>query len=253
MPWPVFKPFQGFACHGAFCGPGRRWWWCWGLAACAAPPIPYDRQGAGGVQTIGVLTPYMSEQATVFVWGSPGRMFGLVGALAEAAAQSAREGRVKGALDSRQFQARPVFEEALGAALTTQGYRVVPVTVARSGRDFLDRYSGLPEGPEAWLDCFFVDWGYFAATGGDDTPYRPYLNVTCRLVRAKDGAVLMRDRVIYNWFFNRDPPMSVVTLPPDPQFSFRTSDDLVAEPDRAVAGLVAALRAAAGAVGTVLK
>ena len=198
MPWPVFKPFQGFACHGAFCGPGRRWRWCWGLAACAAPPIPYDRQGAGGVQTIGVLTPYMSEQATVFVWGSPGRMFGLVGALAEAAAQSAREGRVKGALDSRQFQARPVFEEALGAALTTQGYRVMPVTVARSGRDFLDRYSGLPEGPEAWLDCFFVDWGYFAATGGDHTPYRPYLNMTCRLVRAKDGAVLMRDRVIYN-------------------------------------------------------
>jgi hypothetical protein len=42
-------------------------------------------------------------------------------------------------------------------------------------------------------------------------------------------------------------------MPPDPQFSFRTSDDLVAEPDRAVAGLVAALRAAAGAVGTVLK
>lgn len=240
---------------------GRFGAWCrWGamavllwLGACAAPPIPYDRQGGGGVRTIGLLTPPMSETATVFVWGSPGRMFGLVGALAEAAAQSAREGRVKAALETQPFKPRPLFETALGEALGAQGYAVVPVAVERPKKDFLDRYDGLPAGPDAWLDCYFVEWGYIAVGGGDDTPYRPYLNVTCRLVRARDGAVLMRDRVIYNWFFNRDPPMGSVTIPPDPQFSFTTSDDLVADPARAVAGITAALRAAAGAIGTTLK
>ena len=223
------------------------------LTACATPPIPYDRQAGGGVQTIGLLTPHMPETATVFVWGSPGRMFGLVGALAEAAAQSAREGRVKTALEGQQFQARPVFEAALAEALAAQGYLVVPVAMERPKKDYLDRHDGLPGGPEAWLDCYFVEWGYIAVGSGDETPYRPYLNTTCRLARARDGAVLMRDRVIYNWFINRDPPVAVVTIPPDPQYSFTTSDDLVGDPARAVAGITAALRAAARAVGTVLK
>jgi hypothetical protein len=223
------------------------------LAACGTPPIPYDRQAGGEVQTIGLLSPHMLEHATVFVFASIGRSFGLVGALAEAAVQSSREARFKAVLDERQFQALPVFETELAAALSARGYRVVPTVMERPRKNFLDRYDGLPAGPDAWLDCYFVEWGYFASGSGDSTPYRPYLNVTCRLVRARDGAVLMRDRVIYNWFFDREPPVPMVTIPPDPQFGFTTSDDLVGNPERAVQGIVASLRAAAGAIGTLLK
>ena len=220
---------------------------------CGAPPIPYDRAAGAPVATVGFLTPSMSDRPTVCVWGGPGQMFGLVGAIAEAAVLSAREARLVEALASRQFAARPLFIERVSAAIGAQGYRVVPVAVERTKRDFLESYGGLPAGPDAWLDCFFVEWGYLAAGVGDSTPYRPYANVTCRLVRAADGTVLMRDRVIYNWPLGRPPPNPVITIPPDPQYSFVTSDQLVADPERAVQGIDAAFRAAAEAFGTVLK
>ena len=96
---------------------------------CGAPPIPYDRAAGAPVATVGFLTPSMSDRPTVFVWGGPGQMFGLVGAIAEAAVLSAREARLVEALASRQFAARPLFIERVSAAIGAQGYRVVPVAV----------------------------------------------------------------------------------------------------------------------------
>ncbi len=224
------------------------------LVGCAPPVMPYDRAAGAPVASIGFLTPSMSDRPTVGAFTGLG-LFGVVGQIGESAVQSAREARLVEAMATRQFAARPLFVERVTAAIGTQGYKVVPVAVERRAyRGFLDRYDGLPAGPDAWLDCHLdAGWGYSATYEGDGRRYRPTAWVTCRLVRAADGTTLMQGHVIYNLTLGSPPLFPVIIIPPDPQFSFVTLDQLVADPERAIQGIDAAFRAAADALGTMLK
>ncbi len=223
------------------------------LAACQTPAIPYDR--AADIKTIGVLPVRVPQRATVFVAATPGRSFGLIGALVDAGIQSNREDRLAKATAGLNFQGQTKFDEYLTAGLQAQSYTVKPIDLGTGRTSFLKTYpDGKADGVDAYLDILGVDFGYLAAGISDSSPYRPFMWVRCQLVRASDGSILMQDVVQYNPLdMGYGVQKGIVTVAPDPQYSFPDITALEAQPDKAVAGMDAALKGTADTVAKLLK
>ncbi len=231
------------------------WLLLMGITGCATPPaVPFDRASAGDIKTIGILAPAFPERPTAFIAASPGRSFGLIGALIDAGIQENLEKRLNAALDSQQFVASTIFTDTLTEAVKAQGYAVTVIPVDRVKKDgFLEQYPPAGETKvDAYLDVIFFNLGYMAAGMADSAPYRPWVTMRCQLVRAGDSTVLMQDAVLYN-------PLRVgqqgtsVTLSPDPAYAFPKIETLEASPTRAAEGLRVALGEVANAVGTLLR
>ena len=225
------------------------------FAACAVPPIPYDRTATPEVHSIAVLSPGFRDKPTVFVAASPGRSFGLIGGIIEAGIEANRESRFAEAIGHTDIKPRQEFTDALLAAVTAQGYstQLVPVNHPEDG--FATDYKPAADiTADAWLDCYAPNWGYLAAGTADTTPYRPMLAARCELVRPADRKVLMRDTVWYNPLsMNGGAASQSVTIAPDPRFAFVTSDDLDADPAKAVDGVRTSFTHVTGAIGRLLQ
>ena len=109
---------------------------------------------------------------------------------------------------------------------------------------------------DAYLDVAVDNYGYMAAGIGGDNPYRPFLFLKCRLLRASDSSVLMQDSVAVNalnqggggWAASK-----LVTISPDPAFVFPGMDDLTHNPQQAVEGTKRAFTQSTEAIGKLLK
>ena len=206
------------------------------LAGCASrPEIPFDRSAAGEVKTIGLVTPKLPERPAVVLASSVGRSFGLIGALVDANMQSNREDQFKAMIDAQNFSPQDCFMKALTETLQAEGYTVVTVESQRDGNDWLTEYPNTASpAPDAYLDVI-AGYGYVAAGIGSSTPYRPWVGVRARLVRASDSALLMQDFVVYNPI-NRTNG-HVITIAPDPGVAFVNFDTLMAAPPATIKGL----------------
>jgi len=222
------------------------------LAACASPPeIPFDHASNPSIKSIGVLQPAMSPGATVWLASDVGQSFGLIGALVDAGMQANRDKKFAALLAEQGVRPDDVFLSDIGTALTTHGYSVTRIPQSRSTMDLLKTYpSPGVYAADAYLDLAVVNYGYVAAGIGDSTPYRPFVAMRCRLVRASDAAVLMEDTVVYNPV---GPAEKAVNIAPDPTFAFKDFDTLTGDPVNAARGLNAALASTATAVGTLVQ
>jgi hypothetical protein len=222
------------------------------LAGCAgAPAIPYDRSTAGDIKTIGVLTPRFPDGPSVVLASSVGQSFGIIGALVDAGIRRSHQDSLSSLLAGQRFSVVDTFQPSLVAALEARGYKVEIIPVARDKQDFLPDYRVATNiQVDAYLDIVAVGYGYVAAGVRDSTPYRPIVGVNCKLVRAADGAVLMRDAIVYNPV---NPNGRYITIAPDPAFQFIDFDMLMADPPRTVAGLNNALTQTAQGVGSLLR
>src|SRR5271156_222542 len=164
------------------------------LAGCAIPEVPYDRETAGGIHRIGVVTPQIPHRPAVVLATSVGKNLGLIGGLGGAALQSDREAKFKQLLDQRNFLAEAVFTQGIAAGLQARGYEVVMVPLTRDKSDFAASYPAEPS-VDAYLDIVTTGYGYVAAGIGSDTPYRPVVVVKVRLTQAKGSTILMQDTV----------------------------------------------------------
>jgi hypothetical protein len=219
------------------------------LVACAEPAIPYDRGSGRPISSVGVLTTHWPDTPRAMLASSVGKNLGLIGSLVDLAMEEARNSQLHAIANAHHFVASDRFDTDLRAAIAADGYRVVPIVQSRSDSNYLSDYHTLT-GADAWLDCAGLYWGYIAAGIADSTPYRPSVIVKCRLVRATDQTILMRDTLFYN-------PVGLtgtfVELAPDPSFAYVTFDKLTADPNGAVAGMDAAFQHTTQAVGTLLK
>lgn len=227
---------------------------CMLLAGCASHPVvPFDKSVAGNIKTIDVVTPYMPEQPTVVLASSVGQSFGLVGALVDASMQSSRDSDFWKEIDGKDHPPRTTFNDALTAALQAEGYTVQPIAVNRKHAAFLKTYPKDP-GADAFLDVTFEGdgYGYIAAGISKSTPYRPYVYVDCKLVRASDKAVLMEDQILYNPILPAASQNNGITISPNPDYEFPTFDDMKADPPHATQGLNDALKQTANAVANLV-
>jgi hypothetical protein len=220
------------------------------LVGCAIPEVPYDRETAGGIRRIGVVTPRFPNKAAVYLATSVGKNFGLIGALIDAGMQQERENKFERLLGDQHFVAETEFVQILTAGLEARGYEVVALPIKRDQPDFVAIYPTHEAPVDAYLDLVTVGYGYVAAGIGANTPYRPAVGLKARLVRAKDQAVLMQDTIAYNPIGK---PGQTVTIAPDPAHQYRDFDSLMADPPGAVVGLRFALEQSAQQVCLLLK
>jgi hypothetical protein len=220
------------------------------LAACAGTEIPFDRSTAG-VRTIGVLTPDIPEKPSVILASDVGQSFGLVGALVDVGMQLKRDDKLNAILIGHQFIAGATLGNDLVAALRAHGYSASLVPVTREKTGFLKTYPTQP-GIDAYLDvsAFPDGFGYIAAGIGSTQPYRPFIWLNVKLVRAGDSAVLMQDAVVYN-VINANSKW--ITISPDPAYQFADFDTLVASADQAVAGESVSFQQTANQIGMLVR
>ncbi|NBB52237.1 hypothetical protein GVN24_28550 [Rhizobium sp. CRIBSB] len=208
-------------------------------AACATPYIgtPYDRAGAD-VQQIAVADDSMPERLTAYEAASVGSNFGLIGALVDVGIQSNREAVMTRVLGDIGFDAEASLEQRIVAAVSAQGYEVALVEGPdRAKREFLVAYPEAAPGTDAYLDVVVTNYGYLAS--GAFQPWRPTAEATVRLVSARErGKVLMENVIVYNSMYPQD---GVITLSPNPDFSFANQGEMEADPAKLAAGIEDAL------------
>jgi len=219
------------------------------IAGCQTlPQVPYDRGTAGNIKTISVITPATPDRPRVVLASTVGQSFGLIGALIDAGMQDSRESNFQAVVTQRNFKGQEVMVARLDAALQGDGYTPVHASVSRAGSSFVKDYKLEAGSADAYIDVV-MNYGYLAA--GLSTPYRPFVHVDCKLVRASDNAVLMQKSIFYNPL--NSAPSQTVTIAPDPNYEFKDFDALMGDPDRAVKGLDEAVSQVASAMGTLLK
>ena len=222
-----------------------------GLVGCSAvPEIPYDRSAAQSNKTIGLLTPGWPSGPTSFLASDPGRSFGLVGALVDAAIQSNREKDLTSILQTKNLVTSDIFSDALSKNLEAKGFKVIPVSADAKRTKVLKQYPAPTDGVDSYLDIVVIDYGYLSSGIGDGNPYRPWFVANVKLVRASDSNVLMQDTVTYNTIGEAK---NVVTLSPDPQYAFVNWTDVQKSPDQAASGVSDATHKSAEAIGDLLK
>jgi hypothetical protein len=194
-----------------------------------------------------VITPATPDRPRVVLAATVGQSFGLVGALIDAGMQDNRESQFQTIVAARNFKGQEVMVHHLDEALVADGFTASDTPVARAGLDFAKGYQAAA-GTDAYIDVV-MNYGYQAA--GMSTPYRPYVYVDCKLVRTSDHALLMQKSIFYNPL--NGAPAQTVTISPDPAYEFKDFDALMADPDRAVKGLDAAVTQVAATMGTLLK
>jgi hypothetical protein len=218
-------------------------------AWAAQPEIPYDRSQAGNIKTIGVLTLPMPSEPTIWLASDSHQMFGLVGALVEQNHRDAAFWNAMRSIGGEEAFPAPALLAALSSALGAAGFAVKQVPVARPDGKFLRTYPKADGGVDAFLDIAFEGYGYGYVAAGRGTPFRPYVYLRCRLVRASDGATLMQDAVLYNPI---NAPNDAVVLSPNPSYEFTNFESLDGDPRKAVAGMDDAVENAASTIGGLL-
>lgn len=209
-------------------------------SACSAPAHrPYDPALRGQIRTIGLPPPAVSERTAVRLMVHPIEGLGMVGLVIAEGDMSAKTADFSRAMQLRGYRGQAQFHRGLVHALSDAGYRVQALKLAREpgNHAFLEHYPAADGTVDAYLDVYSNLIGYAAA--GVSTPYRPTVHLTARLVRASDGRTLWQDRIAYNDFGQHD----AVTIAATDAYQFQAYEQLMADPDRAYAGLQTALRA----------
>lgn len=207
------------------------------LASCAGQQeLPFDNTGPQ-IKTVGIIDPTLDEKPTIHLASSVGQSFGLVGALIDTGLETNRDDKAFAWMQAHSFAANAAFLKYLESDLQAHGYVAEVIPAARSGSDYLQTYPDrATTSADAYLDIvpLGMEWGYIAAGIGNSNPYRPYMAVKCRLVRAGTGEVLMQDIVIYNPIGETK---NTIALSPDPVYAFPDFDSMEADPAKTVAGM----------------
>lgn len=197
---------------------------------------PFDAATHANLDSVVVVEPATPEALDVTVLAPVGANFGLIGAIATEAGLNAKRKTLAAATTSQNYSYLDQFNTLLDEKLSGAGYNVNRTDYDRdtSKLAFLKDYSAI-DADGAILDIYVNFIGYAAA--GSGTEYRPTLMLSARLVD-QPGNVLFADQVFYN-------PLGAtgdaITLDPDPQYTFAEFDQIGQEPDRAVAGINAAI------------
>ena len=220
------------------------------VASCAAQQeLPFDNAGPP-VKTIGILTPDMDDKPTLRLASSVGQSFGLVGALIDNGLETNRDDKFYSWMQAQNYSARAAFLKYLSDGLSARGYIAKVIPVAHPGDDYAKSYPDQVTA-DAYLDIVFlgIQYGYIAAGIGSSNPYRPYVALKCRLVRAGTGEVLMQDTVLYNPLAEGKNQISIA---PDPNYAFPDFDSMDADRQKAVAGMDASLHQTADTIAGLL-
>ncbi len=214
------------------------------VAGCAVKPVLLDRASLAGVRQVALPTPGFPSAPTVDVTQGVGKSFGAIGLITTAVVNGNRSDALAAIMAAKGFDPRAAFTQGLNDKLRSLGFTPLAETANPTRSGLLDNYVSANQ-RDAVLDVAMARYGLIALSDADEEPYRPAVALQVRLVNAQDHSVLMQDQLI---FAGIDAPLQ---RPDGPAavISFKTFDQVRANPDLAVAAIRGALAYAVDAIG----
>ena len=219
------------------------------LGACTQNYVatPYTA-GAQPLTRVTLADDVLPQNVIAYQVASTMSNFGLIGALIDAGVQESRRDAVNDALETISYDPEPALEAYLIAEMAERG---ITASLAqgpdRDKREFLVEYPSADGGVQAYFDIVVDSFGYVQAGGNE---WRPAAGALVRLVDVGTGDTLMENRIAYN-IPNALP--GVVTLPPNPEFTFDNREAMVSDPQRLAAGIDDGLRRVADTAVSLLR
>jgi hypothetical protein len=213
------------------------------LSGCAAvEKQAFNRSAHSAVRTVTILEPKPSEGFGVQMLNHPSLGFGLIGASIYAAEMSSKSNSLDAAMKPLGWRLSDDLTAAVAAELTRVGYSVKRLQVPRDGfaiiKDYApiiaDKKNSAALASDAWLDLATRDPLYVA--NGPTADYLPSIAVTVRLVSSKDQALLYRDDIFFGFLYNA-PRLEPIAIPAGAEYRFPSHSDLLANPQRTLAGV----------------
>lgn len=208
------------------------------LAGCANfSKQAYTPSPADPIRQVLIVTPPEFPKVVLGIAGSPGAMFGAIGAAAALANSSANQETLDQALNSQGIGYQKQLLSALDSSFAAAGIRTQTVAVPRESRfGLLEDYKSLTaqKSADAVLDIFVFEASYGGTNAVTDPQLRPIIRLRARLVSAKTGQVLYADDIFFGY---TNPFMSAKEIKSPKQFYFADVQALQSDKARAAEGM----------------
>lgn len=216
----------------------------WTLAACGSlPSHAFDHSVRARIKRIEVVPMGTPEHAQARIMNPIGAGFGLVGNFVESQRAAGASQVVEAALAAAHYDFRTSLYNSIAQAVSKVGFTINRLTGLRPDKErarFLSKYP-LEKKVDAYLDVYATYVGFEAPQSS--TAYRPRLEISARLVSAKDNTILFQDRIIYGCMENTDEEAVLVRA--DDKLSFRNRGALQSDPTNTARALQSAIDATA--------
>jgi hypothetical protein len=216
----------------------------WTLAACSSPPArSFDHSVRISIRRIEVVPIGLPEHPQVRIMNPIGAGFGVVGNLVESRRAAGASQEMENVLATAHYDFRASLANSIAQAVSKVGFSINRLAGARPDKEhsrFLSKYPREKK-IDAYLDVYATYVGFEAPQSS--TAYRPRLELSARLVSAKDNQILFQDRIIYGCTENTDEEAVLVRA--DDRLSFRNRAALQVDPNKTARALQAAIDATA--------
>jgi hypothetical protein len=214
------------------------------LAACGSLPAQnFDHSARARIKRIEVIPVGTPEHPQVRIMNPIGAGFGVVGNLVESRRAAGASQEMENVLASAHYDFRTSLANSIAQAVSKVGFSINRRTGARPDKErtrFLTKYPREKK-VDAYLDVYATYVGFEAPQSS--TAYRPRLELSARLVSAKDNQILFQDRIIYGCLENTDEEAVLVRA--DDKLSFRNRAALQIDPNKTARALQSAIDATA--------
>lgn len=216
----------------------------WTLTACGALPTQnFDHSVRASIRRIEVVPIGTPEHTQVRIMNPIGAGFGVVGNLVESRRAAGASQEVENVLAAAHYDFRTSLANSITQAVSKVGFSINRLAGVRPDKEhsrFLTKYPHEKK-VDAYLDVYATYVGFEAPQSS--TAYRPRLELSARLVSAKDNQILFQDRIVYGCSENTDEEAVLVRA--DDKLSFRNRAALQVDPDRTARALQSAIDATA--------
>ena len=173
-----------------------------------------------------------------------GAGFGLVGNLVESRRAAWASEAMEKTLAAAHYDFRTALASAVTQAVSKVGFTINRLAGTRPEKErgrFLTKYPPRDKKVDAYLDVYATYVGFEAPQSS--TAFRPRLELSARLVSARDNQILFQDRIIYGCVENTDEEAVLVRA--DDSLGFRNRAALEVDPTKTARALQSAIDATA--------
>ena len=214
------------------------------LSACGSlPPANFEQSSRIAIHSVCLTSPGVPDRAQVSVMNPIGAGFGVVGNLIEAHRTVGAQQEMQAVLAKVSYDYAAALDASVFMAMRKAGFVMVRSPESRPENERSRFMTHYPEAKkvDAFLDIYADYVGFQAPQSSDD--YRPHLEISARLVGAKDGKILYQGRIVYG--LARSTDEDAVLVQAGDTYHFRDRTALQANPNVTARALQGAIDAVA--------
>jgi hypothetical protein len=213
------------------------------LLGCSdLPSQSFEHSSRSAVKRICIAPLGAPEHAQVQIMNPIGAGFGVVGNFIESRRAAGATEQMQSILSAARYDFGNALSNSIAKAVSKVGFQITRTPGPRPEKDrfkFLRKYTTSAKHVDAYLDVYATYVGFEASQSS--TAYRPRIEITARLVSARDNKTLFQDRIVYGSAENADE--EAVLVKADDNLAFRNRDAFQADPIRTARALQSAIDA----------